>query len=255
MSTLSHSEQLRVFGEPSRARFEADQVVAQSRRLEGARPQEILAFALSEYAPRVAISTAFGVEGCALIHMAVQIEPSVQVFTIDTGYLFRETQQLKMRLIERYGIRLTTFEPELTVPQQEVKHGLKLFETNPDACCAMRKVEPNKRALAGLDCWVAGLRRDQSPTRAGIGIVELIKHEDGTPLVKVNPLARWTRKDTWRYVMDNDVPYNELLDRGYSSVGCWPCTRPIKPGESERAGRWNGERSECGIHSGPDYSI
>lgn len=226
-----------------------------AERLEGADPSAILEFALREYAPEVAISTAFGVEGCALIHMAVRIDPKVKVFTIDTGYLFRETQQLRYKFIDKYGIDLTVFEPELTVPQQERKHGLKLFETDPDRCCAMRKVEPNKRALAGLDCWIAGLRRDQSATRAHIQVLELHKHDDGSPLVKVNPLARWTRNDTWKFVLANDIPYNELLDRGYTSLGCWPCTRAIAPGEDERAGRWNGEKTECGIHAPPDYSI
>src|SRR5690606_32655412 len=115
--------------------------------------------------------------------------------------------------------------------------------------------EPNKRALAELDGWITGLRRDQSPTRAHIRVLELHKHEDGSPLVKVNPLARWTRNDTWKYVLAHAVPYNELLDRGYSSVGCWPCTRPVAPGESERAGRWNGNKTKCGIHQPPDYAI
>ena len=235
--------------------FDPQELAHHAERLDGAEPSAILEFALREYAPAVAISTAFGVEGCALIHMAVQIDPKVKVFTIDTGYLFRETQQLRYKFIDKYGIDLTVFEPELTVPQQERKHGLKLFQTDPDRCCAMRKVEPNKRALAGLDCWIAGLRRDQSSTRAHIKVLELHKHDDGSPLVKVNPLARWTRNDTWKFVLANDVPYNELLDRGYTSLGCWPCTRAIAPGEDERAGRWNGEKTECGIHEPPDYSI
>ncbi|RMH43141.1 MAG: phosphoadenylyl-sulfate reductase [Deltaproteobacteria bacterium] len=240
---------------PSDERFDPGWVAERSRAFETARPEDILAFALATYAPRVAISTAFGLEGCALIHMALQIDPNVRVFTIDTGYLFRETQQLKYAFVEKYGIDLTTFEPELTVPQQERRYGLKLFETDSDACCRMRKVEPNRRALAELDGWIAGLRRDQSPTRANTPHVQLLRHADGTPLVKVCPLARWTRKDTWRYVMDNGVPYNELLDRGYTSVGCWPCTRPVREGEDERAGRWNGRKAECGIHEPPDYSI
>lgn len=235
-------------------RFARDELAARSGQFETASPEQILEHALTEYAPRVAISTAFGPEGCALIHMAVQIDPKVKVFTIDTGYLFRETQQLKYKFVDKYGIQLESFEPELTVPQQERKHGLKLFETDSDRCCAIRKVEPNRRALAGLDAWVAGLRRDQGESRAGIKHLELLSHPDGTPLVKVNPLARWTRNDTWSYIVKHDVPYNELLDRGYKSVGCWPCTRPVADGEDERAGRWNGSKQECGIHL-PDYSI
>jgi phosphoadenosine phosphosulfate reductase len=231
------------------------ELAARSRELESAQPTEILAFALATYAPRIAISTAFGVEGCALIHMAVQLDPKVRVFTIDTGYLFRETQRLKYQFVDKYGIDLSVVEPELSVPQQERRYGLKLFQTDPDRCCAMRKVEPNRRVLAELDAWIAGLRRDQATTRAGIQVLEPVKREDGTALVKVNPLARWTRADTWRYVLEHQVPYNELLDQGYKSVGCWPCTRAVAPGEDERAGRWNGDKAECGIHAPPDYSI
>jgi len=238
------------------ALFDRDELAALGKSLENAAPREILAYALERYSPNVAISTAFGLEGCALIHMAVQIDPKVQVFTIDTGYLFRETQQLRYRFIEKYGVDVTVFEPKISVAKQERKHGLKLFETDSDRCCAIRKVEPNQRALAGLDCWIAGLRRDQSESRANIGIFDLLDHEDGSPLVKVSPLAKWTRADTWRYVMDNEVPYNELLDRGYKSVGCWPCTRAVGSDEDERAGRWNGDKTECGIHGKlPDYSI
>jgi phosphoadenosine phosphosulfate reductase len=125
---------------------------------------------------------------------------------------------------------------------------LALYARDTDLCCALRKVEPTRRALVGLDAWVAGLRRDQSPSRAGIGVLERYVHEDGSPLVKVNPLARWTRDDTWRYVLAHEVPYNPLLDAGYKSIGCWPCTQPADG--DERAGRWVGTaKTECGIHT------
>ncbi len=225
------------------------EVAARAGELDGKSPQDILAFALEHYAPRVAISTAFGAEGCALIDMAVRIDPKVQVFTVDTGYLFRETQQLKERLVAKYDLNLTVFEPELSVPRQDKKFGLRLYESDSDRCCQMRKVEPTGRALAGLDAWIAGLRRDQSRTRASISPLDVMERADGSKLVKVHPLYAWTRKDTWRYVMDNGVPYNELLDQGYTSVGCWPCTRAVRDGEDERAGRWNGSKSECGIHT------
>jgi phosphoadenosine phosphosulfate reductase len=236
--------------------FDRDELAAKSKAFAASPPQDVLAYVLDQYSPDVAISTAFGLEGCAVIHMAIQIDPRVSVFTIDTGYLFRETQRLRYEFVDKYGIDLTVFESKLTVAQQERKHGLKLFESDSERCCALRKVEPNQRALAGLDCWIAGLRRDQGPSRADIGILELAHREDGAPIVKANPLATWKRDDTWRYIMDNGVPYNELLDHGYKSVGCWPCTRPVAPGEDERAGRWNGEKNECGIHQRlPDYSI
>jgi phosphoadenosine phosphosulfate reductase len=231
------------------ATYAGESIAERSRALEGKTPQEILTFAFAEY-PRIAISTAFGVEGCALIDMAVRIRPDVPVFTVDTDYLFEESVKLRERFVERYKIALTVFSPEITVVEQEHRYGLKLYQSNPDQCCAIRKVEPTKRAIRGLDAWIAGLRRDQSETRLGIAILERHEHEDGQPYVKVNPLANWTRKDTWSYVMKNQVPYNELLDKGYRSIGCWPCTRAVGEGEDERAGRWSGQgKTECGIHT------
>jgi phosphoadenosine phosphosulfate reductase len=230
--------------------LDAEGLARRSRELEGAPPQEILAWALAEYAPRVAISTAFGVEGCALIDMAVRLDPGVQVFTVDTDFLFPETEALIGRMVARYGLRLTTFRGEVTKAEQERRHGLALHGRDPDLCCALRKVEPTRRALSGLSAWIAGLRRDQGPSRAGIQLLERYDHDDGSPLVKVNPLAAWTRKDTWAYVLEHDVPYNELLDGGYRSIGCWPCTRPVDAGGDERDGRWNGSaKKECGIHT------
>ena len=229
-------------------RFSASELARRSRALESAPPEEILAFAFETYAPKVAISTAFGVEGCALIDLAATVRPDVQVFTVDTGYLFPETLALRQRLEERYGIRVTVFTPAESVAEHERRRG-QLYTVNTDACCALRKVEPTERAIRGLDAWIAGLRRDQSKTRAEIPILDLLAHPDGSPLVKVSPLAGWTRKDTWRYVLDHEVPYSPLLDQGYTSIGCWPCTRAVKPGEDERAGRWGGSKAECGIHT------
>lgn len=229
---------------------ETAELAAKSAALEGKPPQEILAWALAEYAPRVAISTAFGVEGCALIDMAVKIDPKVQVFTVDTDFLFPETHELIGRFADKYGITLTTFKGEVSKAEQEKRHGLALYSRDTDLCCSLRKVEPTRRAVAGLDAWIAGLRRDQGPSRAGIQILERYDHDDGTPLIKVNPLAAWTRADTWRYVLANGVPYNQLLDEGYKSVGCWPCTAPVAAGADERAGRWQGsQKKECGIHT------
>ncbi len=226
------------------------ELAAYSKELENASPQEILRFALTTYAPRIAISTAFGVEGCALIHMAVQIDPAVKVFTVDTGYLFDETQALKEAFVGRYGVNLVTYEPKLTRLQQDALHGQRLYARNPDRCCQLRKVEPTQRALRELDAWVAGLRRDQSQSRAGIQILERLERSEGEPLIKVHPLANVSRADTWRYVVENDVPYNPLLDRGFKSIGCWPCTRAVGATGGERDGRWTGsDKTECGIHT------
>jgi len=233
--------------------FDAAELAAKSAALEGRPPREILAWALAEYRPpRIGISTAFGVEGCALIDMISRLDGgrALPVFTVDTGFLFPETEELVRRLVDRYGLALTTHRGQVSKEEQERAHGLALWERDPDRCCALRKVEPTRRAVAGLDAWIAGLRRDQGPSRAGIGILERYDHDDGTPLVKVNPLAAWTRKDTWAYVLEHQVPYNPLLDQGYTSVGCWPCTRPVVAGQDERAGRWAGTgKEECGIHT------
>jgi phosphoadenosine phosphosulfate reductase len=225
-----------------------DELARTAARLEDSSAEDILRFAFEAYGPRIAISTAFGAEGCALVAMAAAIRPGVRVFTIDTGYLFDESRELADRLRRRYDIDLVIAEPARTVAEQDAALGPRLYERDPDACCAARKVEPTRRALSGLDAWIAGLRRDQGPSRAGIRILE--HHElDGRLLVKVHPLARWTRTDTWRYVLDHDVPYNPLLDQGYRSIGCAPCTRPVGDDDPERAGRWDGRKQECGIHT------
>jgi phosphoadenosine phosphosulfate reductase len=216
---------------------------AKSKELEGQPPEEILRFAFAQF-PKIAISTAFGPEGCALVAMAAQLRPDVKVFTIDTDFLFPESIELRARFEEKYGIRVEVLRGEVTLEDQNRRFGTRLFESNTDLCCQLRKVEPTGRALRGLDAWVAGLRRDQSKTRASIDILEAY---DG--LVKVNPLANWTRKDTWKYLLDHEVPYNPLLNRGYKSIGCWPCTQAVGEGDDERAGRWGGQKSECGIHT------
>jgi phosphoadenosine phosphosulfate reductase len=230
-------------------RFDREYITARAAALETAPPQEIVRFALTEYAPRVAISSAFGVEGCALIHMALQIDPRVAVFTVDTDYLFPETRALIQRFVERYDLNLVTYKSRLSVDEQTAHYGPALHARDPDQCCYLRKVEPTRRALADLECWLAALRRDQSDSRAGIPVVDLVVHDDGSPLVKVHPLARWTRRQVWQYVLDHEVPYNPLLDQGYTSIGCQPCTRAVAPGGGERAGRWDGARTECGIHT------
>lgn len=224
-------------------------LAARSRSLEGATPEQILEFALEEYAPRIAISTAFGVEGCALIAMASQLGRPIKVFTVDTGYLFEEAVALRRSLQARYEFELTVFDPATTVKEAEAALGEPPWQRSTDACCAARKVEPTARALAGLDAWVAGLRRDQASSRRQIDILERYEHADASPLIKVHPLANWTRKDVWRYVVDNDVPYNPLLDQGYKSVGCRPCTKPVGVDGNERDGRWGGKKEECGIHT------
>jgi phosphoadenosine phosphosulfate reductase len=181
--------------------------------------------------------------------MAAGLKPDIKVFTIDTDFLFPESIELRARFEEKYGIRVEVLRGQVTIEEQNRKFGVRLFETNTDLCCQLRKVEPTGRALKGLDAWIAGLRRDQSKTRAAIDILETYERPDEPPLVKVNPLANWTRKDTWKYLLDHEVPYNPLLDRGFKSIGCWPCTQPVGADADERAGRWGGQKTECGIHT------
>jgi phosphoadenosine phosphosulfate reductase len=181
--------------------------------------------------------------------MAAGIKPDVQVFTVDTDFLFPESIALRQAFVEKYGIRLEVLRGQVTIEEQNLRHGVRLFERDTDLCCQLRKVEPTGRAIEGLDAWIAGLRRDQGASRAAIEVLELYDRPGAPPLVKVNPLYAWTRKDTWKYLLDHDVPYNPLLDRGYKSIGCWPCTQPVADGADERAGRWGGQKAECGIHT------
>jgi len=220
---------------------------AESKRLEGQAPEEILRWAFERF-PRIAISTAFGPEGCALVAMATAIKPDVKVFTIDTDFLFPESVDLRDKLARKYRLNLEVLRGKVTIEEQNRLHGPRLFERDTDECCRLRKVEPTERALEGLDAWVAGLRRDQSKTRANIDVLEFYDRPTGA-LVKVNPLFAWTRKDTWKYLLDHEVPYNPLLDQGYKSIGCWPCTQAVAADADERAGRWGGQKAECGIHT------
>jgi phosphoadenosine phosphosulfate reductase len=163
------------------------------------------------------------------------------VIFLDTRFHFPETYAFKQRFVEQYGLNLVELTP-LTDPGP-------LYKTDPDRCCFIRKVEPLERAMVGFDALISAVRQDQSDSRAATEVVEY--HEvAGRPIVKVFPLARWSRADVWRYIRENGVPYHPLLDQGYSSIGCWPCTRPTAPGEGERAGRWSGMgKTECGLHT------
>jgi phosphoadenosine phosphosulfate reductase len=220
-----------------------------NQEFEARPPQEALRWAYETFAPRVAIMTSFQAAGVVIVDMAQQVAPGFPVFTLDTGFLFLETLDLKRRAEMRYGIEIESVEPLLTVEEQAGRYGDALYSRDPDRCCEMRKVEPQMRKLAGLDAWVTGVRREQSKTRTDAHILE--RHEaDGRALVKINPLVHWTKKQVWDYILGHEVPYNPLYDQGYASIGCWPCTRPVQAGEDERAGRWAGfNKTECGIHT------
>jgi phosphoadenosine phosphosulfate reductase len=214
--------------------------------LQGRSPQDILRWAVDRFHPRLTMATAFGAEGCCLIHMLADIEPGVRIFNLETGYQFPETLELRDRIKARYGIEVEFVRPELTVAEYEAEHGGPLYRIRPDQCCHDRKVLPLRRAVVGYDAWISAIRGDQTSHRAAAAPVQW---DAKFNLVKVNPLLGWTRNDVWKFVMAHDVPYNPLHDRGYPSIGCWPCTRPVGAGEDERAGRWAGTaKKECGLH-------
>jgi thioredoxin-dependent adenylylsulfate APS reductase len=222
-------------------------------RFEHASAEELLAWALETFHPKMAISVAGGVDGLVLMDMAWRIEPRVRVFTLDTGRLPPETYQLFEEIRERYDIAVEFEQPDGgAVSKLVTEHGPNLMYRSLDlrlACCNLRKVEPLKRKLATLDAWVAGLRREQWSSRRNIAKVELDREHGG--IVKLNPVADWTLERVWDYIREHEVPYHELFDHGYTSIGCAPCTRPVMSGESERAGRWWWEADtdkECGIH-------
>jgi len=220
----------------------------ESERLEQATAEEILTWAVQRYFPKFTMATGLGPEGCVIISMLARIEPRVYVFNLDTGYQFAETLALRDRICEKYGIEIHFERPEQTVQQYEAANGGPVYREDPDRCCFDRKVQVLHRVAARYDAWASGVRRDQSPTRANTPIVQWDKKFG---LVKISPLARWTKSDVWRRILDEQVPYNPLHDDGYPSIGCWPCTRPVQPGEDERAGRWSGRaKTECGLHTG-----
>jgi phosphoadenosine phosphosulfate reductase len=212
------------------------------------KPEEVLSWAFATFGDNVAIATGLGVEGMALLDIAVKVNPDVKVFTGDTEFLFSETYDLIDRVEKRYAIKIERIFSELTPEEQERKYGAALWTRNPDQCCTLRKVEPLRKKLATLDAWVTAIRRDQTAQRAQSHKIEW---DDRFHLVKVNPLVDWTSQMVWSYVQKNKVPYNELHDRSFPSIGCMHCTQPVMPGEDPRAGRWAGfQKKECGLHLG-----
>lgn len=227
-----------------------DELAQISATLEDKSPEEILEWAIETYYPKLTMATAFGAEGCVLLAMLSQIAPNgknVRVFNLDTGYQFDETLELRERIADKYGIEVEYVSPFETVAEMEARFGGPIYGTHPDECCRIRKVEPLKQALAGYDAWFSAIRRDQTPDRAQSAIVEWDKKFN---LAKISPLANWTKQDVWAYITINEVPYNPLHDKGFPSIGCWPCTRAVLGHEDERAGRWsNFAKLECGLHS------
>lgn len=225
-----------------------EDVAADNEKLEDATPQEIIEFAIDKFgAPNTTLACSFGAEDVVLVDMLAKITDSARVFSLDTGFLFWETEETQRKIAGRYDLPFEIIHPERTIMGQAEEFGRQLYLRDPGQCCNLNKVLPLESALDGYDVWITGIRRDQAPTRAES---PNFTWDDRFGLYKVNPLVRWTEDDVWAYINENDVIYNPLHDRGYPSVGCAPCTKAVAPGEDPRAGRWAAfEKTECGLHA------
>jgi phosphoadenosine phosphosulfate reductase len=214
------------------------------RDLEGASALEILGWADEQFGPKWAVASSMA--DAVVPSLAAQVRPGVDILFLYTGYHFAETIGTRDAVAATLPVNIRTITPRQTVEQQDASFGARLYERNPDQCCALRKVMPLRAALKDYVAWASGLRRDEAVTRAGTKVVEW---DEQRGMVKLNPIAAWTQDDVDRYIADNGVLVNPLLFDGYGSIGCWPCTRRIKPGEDARAGRWAGTgKIECGLH-------
>jgi phosphoadenosine phosphosulfate reductase len=219
-----------------------------SWRLGEASAEEVLGWALKTYGDGLTLSLSFGgAEGMVLLDMLWRQGARVRTFTLDTGFLFEETVEFRENVMKRYEMPLEVVHPELSIAAQAQQFGDRLYRSNPDLCCYMRKVEPQRRALAGYDAWITGIRRTQTQQRAGTPVVEWEEH---LSVAKIAPLATWSTEQVSDYVERHQVPLNPLLEKGYTSIGCEPCTRRVQDGEQGRAGRWaDTEKTECGLHA------
>jgi len=209
--------------------------------------EQVLRWGFERFGRDIAIASGFGGEGMVLIDLASRIKSDFRVFTLDTGFFFLETYALIEKVERHYGIRVEKCRPELTPAEQARFHGEALWARDPDHCCGLRKIEPLKQRLRELGAWVAAIRRDQTASRANVAKIEWDARFN---LVKLNPLADWTHDRVWNYIRTRKVPYNPLHDRGYPSIGCTHCTRPVRIGEDLRAGRWaEFGKTECGLHT------
>jgi phosphoadenosine phosphosulfate reductase len=208
--------------------------------------EDILDWALNAFGDKVAISSAFGPEGMAVIDIASRLRRNFRIFTLDTEFLFPEAYNLLDRVEQKYAITIERVYSLLSPEEQERRHGAALWSRDPDQCCNLRKIEPLRRKLSELQAWITGIRRDQTAARTS---AKKIQWDAKFGLVKVNPIVDWTSEQVWGYLRVHDVPYNPLHDSGYPSLGCTHCTRAVRAGEDARAGRWPGfAKTECGLH-------
>jgi len=223
-----------------------------NEKLKGESALEILKIVSNRFGKKIRFASSMGVEDQVITHMIADNQLPIEVFTLDTGRMFPETYEVIEKTQARYKLKISVYFPDSQDVENMVNEkGINLFYhsiENRKLCCGIRKIKPLKRALEGMDAWITGLRREQSPTRKDMQVVEW---DEGNKLIKVNPLLEWSEKQTWDFIKENKIPYNTLHDKGFPSIGCQPCTRAIMPGEDVRSGRWwweNPETKECGLH-------
>lgn len=225
--------------------FNFTNIASQNSTFECAHPQEIVSWAWSIFGSDVVASSSFQTQSLPLLHIISQTAPELPVVFIDTGFHFPETLKYRDQIQALLKLNLLTLKPELDAKQFLNKYG-ELYQHHPDACCYLNKIEPFQVALQGKKAWISGIRRDQTASRQNTPI---IGRHPILPIIKINPMANWTSEQIDSYILEHHLPKHPLNIKGYSSIGCWPCTSPIAPGEEERAGRWrNKEKFECGIH-------
>jgi len=221
--------------------------------LEGRPVASVLGWGFETFGDAICLATSFGPQSIVLMNEIARLRPETTVFYLDTDLLFPETYALRDELAHRLGLSFTQVRPDLTVEEQAAEHGPKLWAREPDLCCYLRKVLPLRRFLSDKRAWITGIRNGHSKTRA---LKPLVEWDGANGVVKLNPLVRWTSEQVWDYIREQRLPSNALHERGYPSIGCQPCTRPVRPGEDARAGRWAGfEKTECGIHQSPPGAL
>ena len=228
------------------------EVSEETERLECLSLDELLCWCWNYFRDKAAIGTSFQGSGLVIIDHALRNGCNFPIFTIDTGLLFPETLELKKKLEDFWDVKIQGVHPEQTIEEQKKTMGPELWKTNPDSCCQMRKVLPLQSRLSSLDVWITGLRRGQSDQRKSTNVLEMYEFDKlrESYIFKLNPMVNWSREKVWSYIKDHKIPYNTLHDKGYRSIGCWPCTKAISDGQDERAGRWEGfNKTECGIHT------
>lgn len=235
----------------ARLRALAEEAFARFARLEDELDPEELALAVSAWAAETfgsSLAVACSMADAVLPHVVSRRAPGVDVLFLETGYHFPETLATRHRVAKELDVNVVDVMPERTVAEQDAAFGARLHARDAAACCAMRKVDPLRKALSGYDAWVTGVRREEAPTRAN---APLVTYDEGFGLVKINPLVLWSFERLMTYSREHALPENPLIHQGYPSIGCAPCTRPVAPGEDPRAGRWAGSaKTECGLHPG-----